>query len=157
MKSTRYALTVFLAVVVALPSFADETPNKFIDTGGNLRLAPTTPAPVVKSSSTIKPKPATAADSTVVAPVNQVAGHEQEAVSPAQPMMPAETGLPAKTQEINGQPSSTLPASSTPDAVKLNQPQPESMQAVPVAPVSHTPPASDVNPAIVNQKPASTY
>ena len=166
MKSILHALTVLLAVV-ALPVFGDELPNKFVDTGGNLRLAPKPVAPIGKSSK-ITPRVSTAADSVnITPPYNQSPGAAQEPVSSQQRMMPPEAGLPNNTPVINTQPTnSPLPANyvvpgfsrdAASDAAKLNQPVPQSMQAVPVAPVSATPPANNLNPAIVNQKPASTY
>jgi hypothetical protein len=123
-----------LLFAVALPSMADEigpsssgSPSKFIDTGGNLRLAPTTPS--------VQAQP--------IAPTRRF----QHPLEPPPPMQPPTLAEPA--HPTNQPPVSNVPMQSGAGAAVNSMPP--AVNATQGVPVTGAPPVVIMQPAAPSQ------
>lgn len=127
MQRITFSLVLLLT---ALPVFAENAPSKFVDTGGNLRLAPT--APVTAAPNPIKPV--------------KMPSEEPKSQPPVY-----DTAQPAKMLLNNG--AETSAAGGSPEQ-SATPPVQEATSPVP-APGDVTPPSPSSAP--IDQKSGSSY
>jgi hypothetical protein len=151
MKLSIPVFIVFLTVLLTLPIDTVKaqnagTPSKFVDTGGNLRLAPSLP-PSSAPPAAVTKKPGAVqsgqTDSTSVMPPNTTQNtSETQAVPPFQSTIPVQNNLPGSAPA----PGSNPPVTSAPNANAIT----------PTDQVITTGAVPTITPAADNTKPAAT-